>query len=156
MSLLECFGVSHARLSGERKSEAVVAKKDKNLSRLGESRFLRTIRKSYNAVVHMNRRGTYKPGEMYISSPISSSVTATVFNTVPDELKFYCENQIIKLDQKHLIKNRITRVTTSDCSNTGMALPENPQGDLELMEVTSGKKEYRIKDWDMTPVHAWD
>lgn len=156
MKLLECIGVRNAALSADHRSDAVVAKKDKSLSRFGESRFLRKIVKSYNAVVHMNRRGTCKPEERYISSPISSSVTATVFKTVPDELKPCCENQIIKPDHKHLIKNRITRVTTSDCSNTGMALPENPQGDLELIKVTFGKKEYRIKDWDMAPVHAWD
>ncbi|MFC0140518.1 hypothetical protein ACFFJN_10780 [Erwinia mallotivora] len=156
MNLMECFGVRSAPLSGEQKSEAVVAKENKSLSRSGESRFLQKILKSCNSVAHMNKRGTYKSNEMYISSPISSSVTATVFKTVPEELKQYCKYQIIETDYNHLIKNKMIRVTTTDCSNTGIALPENPQGDLELMNVTTCKNEYRIKNWDMTPAHAWD
>ncbi|EXU74459.1 hypothetical protein [Erwinia mallotivora] len=156
MNLLECIGGRNAALSADHRSEVVVAKKDNSLNRRGRNCILQKIIKSCNSVIHMKKRGVYKVNEMNISSPISSSVTATVFKTVPEKLKPYCKNQLIEVDFNYLIKNKIVLVTTSDCSNTGMALPENLQGDLELMKVTSGKKEYRIKDWDMTPVHAWD
>lgn len=110
----------------------------------------------FNSIFPLGKQNSYTLKDMNISSPISACVQASVFSVVPEKLQRNCEDGLITLDRHYFLKEKISILSSVDCSNTGTQLPENKNSNLELIDSGISRKEYRCKNWDYTPPFAWD
>lgn len=122
----------------------------------GKVNILSKLKNIYNHFCSPFRKRSYRTCEIYVSSPVKGCVPATVFHKIPESLMPYVEDGMINVDKNYFLKNKISFISSVDCSATGTALPENKDSTPELCSSDFMRKEYQRQNWDYTSLSAWD